>query len=390
MARFTLPRDIYYGRGTLEELKHLKGCKAMVVAGAGAMRREGHLDRALAFLAEAGFAVQLFENVEPDPSIETVMRGAAAMRAFEPDWIVALGGGSPIDAAKAMWIFYEHPELTFEGIITPNSLPPLRKKARFAAASTTSGSASEVTAFSVITDYQRGIKYPLADPELTPDVAIVDPELAFSMPPVLAAHTGMDALSHAVEAYVSTLHSPLTDPLALQAVTMVFDALLPAFEGDLEAREHMHYAQCLAGMAFSNALLGIVHSIAHKLGAAFDGKHIAHGCLNALVLPYAIEYNAPEAGPRYAKLARAAGVSGNTQSELIRGLCAKIDDYNQALNIPGSLEELGIDEREFLDKAPLLARRAVEDACTASNPRAVSPDEMEALLRRCYYGIPGR
>ena len=241
MARFTLPRDIYYGRGALDELKNLQGKKAIIVVGGGSMKRFGFLDRVVANLKEAGMETKLFEGVEPDPSVETVMKGAAAMREFEPDWIVSIGGGSPIDAAKAMWAFYEYPETKFEDLITPFKFPTLRTKAKFAAIPSTSGTATEVTAFSVITDYQKGIKYPLADFNITPDVAIVDPDLADTMPQTLTAHTGMDALTHAIEAYVSTLHTPFTDPLALKAIHMVFDYLPASYEGDKNARE------CFAG-----------------------------------------------------------------------------------------------------------------------------------------------
>ena len=215
MARFTLPRDLYWGKGSLETLKTLTGKKAIIVVGGGSMKRFGFLGQAEEYLKEAGMEVRLFENVEPDPSVETVMKGAAAMREFEPDWIIAMGGGSPIDAAKAMWAFYEYPETSFEDLITPFSFPTLRQKAKFLAIPSTSGTATEVTAFSVITDYEKGIKYPLADFNITPDVAIVDPQLAETMPKKLTAHTGMDALTHAIEAYVSTLHGPFTDPLAI-------------------------------------------------------------------------------------------------------------------------------------------------------------------------------
>ena len=271
MARFTLPRDLYHGKGALDALKDLDGKRAIVVVGGGSMKRFGFLDKVEANLKAAGMEVSLFEGVEPDPSVETVMKGAEAMRQFQPDWIVAIGGGSPIDAAKAMWAFYEYPETTFEQLITPFSFPKLRTKARFCAIPSTSGTATEVTAFSVITDYAKGIKYPLADFNITPDVAIVDPELAETMPKKLTAHTGMDAMTHAIEAYVSTLHCNYTDPLALHAIKMISADLVDSYNGDMDARDRMHDAQCLAGMAFSNALLGIVHSMAHKTGAAYSG-----------------------------------------------------------------------------------------------------------------------
>ena len=388
MARFTLPRDVYYGKGTLEVLKTLKGKKAIVVVGGGSMKRFGFLDKAVDYLKEAGMEVQLFENVEPDPSVETVMRGAKAMQEFQPDWIVAMGGGSPIDAAKAMWAFYEYPETTFEDLITPFNFPELRQKAKFAAIPSTSGTATEVTAFSVITDYEKGIKYPLADFNITPDVAIVDPVIAETMPEKLTAHTGMDALTHAIEAYVSTLNSPFTDPLAIKAIQMVFEYLPASYQKDMSAREQMHYAQCLAGMAFSNALLGIVHSMAHKTGAAFSTGHIPHGCANAIYLPYVIQYNAKDgtAKKRYADIAREVGLTGANDDELVKSLCDKIDGYNVKLSIPKTLKEFGINEEEFKEKVAAIAELAVGDACTGSNPRAITPAEMEKLLNCTYYG----
>ena len=318
MARFTLPRDIYHGTGCLEELKNLKGKKAVLVVGGGSMKRQGFLDRAVNYLKEGGMEVQLIEGVEPDPSVETVMRGAKVMQEFQPDWIVAMGGGSPIDAAKAMWAFYEYPDTKFEDLITPFGFPELRQKARFAAIPSTSGTATEVTAFSVITDYQSGIKYPLADFNITPDVAIVDPDLVMGLPVKQVAYTGMDALTHAIEAYVSTLNCPFTDPLALQAIEMFLEYLPASYNGNKVAREQMHYAQCLAGMSFSNALLGIVHSMAHKTGAAFSTGHIPHGCANAIYLPYVIKYNAkdPVAASRYAEIARRMGLEGTSQQAL--------------------------------------------------------------------------
>lgn len=385
MARFTLPRDLYHGKGSLEALKTLKGKRAIVVVGGGSMKRFGFLDRVESYLREAGMEVELFEGVEPDPSVETVLRGAAAMRKFQPDWIVSIGGGSPIDAAKAMWAFYEYPDVTFESLCIPFNFPELRTKAHFCAIPSTSGTATEVTAFSVITDYQKGVKYPLADFNITPDVAIVDPDLAETMPKKLTAHTGMDAMTHAIEAYVSTLHCDYTDPLALHAIKMVSEDLVASYNGDMAARDRMHNAQCLAGMAFSNALLGIVHSMAHKTGAAYSGGHIVHGCANAMYLPKVIKFNSknPEADKRYGEIAAHIGLKPTTDA-LIQHICA----LNAKLDIPGGIKDYEggiIDEKEFLEKLPKVAELAVGDACTGSNPRAITPAEMEKLLKACYY-----
>lgn len=392
MSRFTLPRDIYHGPGSLSEIAKLKGKKAFVVTGGGSMKRFGFLGKTLEFLREAGMETHVFEGVEPDPSVETVRRGAEEMKIFCPDWIVAIGGGSPIDAAKAMWAFYEHPDISFESLCTPFSFPELRQKAHFCAIPSTSGSATEVTAFSVITDYEKGIKYPLADFNITPDVAVVDPDIAQTMPPKLAAHTGMDAFTHAVEAYVSTLHSEFTDPLALRAISLVSEYLIDSFGGERTAREKMHYAQCLAGMAFSNALLGITHSMAHKTGAAFSGGHIVHGCANAMYLPKVIRFNSrtPEAKKRYADIARSLGLAGSHEEELVSSLIGRIEEMNSQLSIPSCIKDYEggiISEEEFEEKLPSVARLAVEDACTLSNPRKINAGEMEELLRCCYYGI---
>lgn len=388
MARFTLPRDVYYGKGSIGELAKIKGKKAIVVVGGGSMKRYGFLDKVVENLKTAGMEVELFENVEPDPSVETVMKGAKAMTEFQPDWIVSIGGGSPIDAAKAMWAFYEYPEITFEELCIPFNFPELRQKAKFIAIPSTSGTATEVTAFSVITDYDKGIKYPLADFNITPDIAIVDPDLAETMPESLVAHTGMDALTHAVEAYVSTLNGPFTDPLAMEAIEMVFDYLPSSYNGNMESREKMHYAQCLAGMAFSNALLGIVHSMAHKTGAAFSTGHIPHGCANAIYLPYVIKYNSkdPVAKSRYAQISRKLGLMGNTEQSLVNELCKRIDKFNKSMGIPKTLKEFGILEEEFNEKIKTIAELAVGDACTGSNPRTIDPEQMEKLFTSIYYG----
>ena len=345
MARFTLPRDLYHGKGSIAELANLKGKKAIVVVGGGSMKRFGFLDKVEGYLKQAGMEVRLFENVELDPSVETVMRGAAAMREFEPDWIVAMGGGSPIDAAKAMWAFYEYPEVTFEDLITPFSFPTLRTKAKFCAIPSTSGTATEVTAFAVITDYAKGIKY----------------------------------------------------PLALHAIKLIHENLKKSYNGDMAARDTMHDAQCLAGMAFSNALLGIVHSMAHKTGAAYSGGHIIHGAANAMYLPKVIKFNArnAEAAGRYAEIARFIDLPGSTTEELVDALIAELRKMNKELNIPYAIQNYGeggviaeqsiIDEKEFNEKLSEVAKNAIADACTGSNPRIPTQEEMEKLLTAVYY-----
>ncbi|SFC26979.1 iron-containing alcohol dehydrogenase [Butyrivibrio sp. YAB3001] len=399
MARFTLPRDIYHGKGALEALKTFEGKRAMICTGGGSMKRGGFLQKVEDYLKEAGMEVELFEGIEPDPSVETVMKGAEAMQKFQPDWIVAIGGGSPIDAAKAMWIKYEYPDTTFEDMCKVFGLPKLRTKAKFCAISSTSGTATEVTAFSIITNYQKGIKYPIADFEITPDVAIVDPELAHTMPKKLVAHTGMDAMTHAVEAYVSTANCDYTDPLAIHAIEMIMDNLVKSYNEDMDARDAMHNAQCLAGMAFSNALLGIVHSMAHKTGAVFAdlGAHIIHGAANAMYLPKVVAFNAkdPVAKQRYGVIADYMHLGGSNDDEKVKLLIEYLRKMNDDLNIPHSINHYGADglpaevgfvpEDIFLERLHDIAANAILDACTGSNPRQPSQEEMEKLLKCCYY-----
>ena len=401
MGRFTNPRDLYFGEGARHEVKNLKGKRAVIVSGGSSMRRGGFLDDVENDLKSAGFEVAHIEGVESDPSVETVMSGAAKMSEFQPDWIIAIGGGSPIDAAKAMWIKYEYPETTFEDMCKVFGLPELHTKAHFCAISSTSGTATEVTAFSIITDYQKGVKYPIADFQITPDVAIVDPELTYGMPVKLVAHTGMDALTHAIEAYVSTVASMYTDGDALHAIREIVEWLPKSYKGDKEARQHMHDAQCIAGIAFSSGLLGIVHSMAHKTGAAFSGGHIIHGCANAMYLGKVIQFNARDerAKTRYAFIAKEIlHLEGNTEDELVEALVQKIRDINDALDIPQGIKNYGeggtksetsiIDEKEFFEKAPEVARLAIEDACTLSNPRKPTQEEMEQLLKCIYFDLP--
>lgn len=399
MARFTLPRDLYHGKGSLEALKTFTGKKAIVCVGGGSMKRFGFLDKAVSYLKEAGMEVEIFEGIEPDPSVETVMRGAEKMIEFQPDWIIAMGGGSPIDAAKAMWIKYEYPDITFEEMCKVFGLPSLRKKAHFCAISSTSGTATEVTAFSIITNYQDRIKYPIADFEITPDVAIIDPDLAETMPKKLVAHTGMDAITHAIEAYVSTANCDFTDPLAIHAIEMIQTDLVDSYNGDMAKRDAMHNAQCLAGMAFSNALLGIVHSMAHKTGAAFEdyGAHIIHGAANAMYLPKVIAFNAKDetAKARYGVIADYMGLGGTNDDEKVQLLIAYLRKMNDDLNIPHCIKNYGKDsfpteqgfvpEDVFLERLPEIAKNAIADACTGSNPRIPTQEEMEKLLKCCYY-----
>lgn len=397
--RFTLPRDLYHGENALEALKTFTGKRAVICVGGGSMKKFGFLDKAISYLHEAGMEVSIIDGIEPDPSVETVMAGAQKMLEFQPDWIIAMGGGSPIDAAKAMWIKYEYPECTFEDMCKVFGLPKLRTKAKFCAISSTSGTATEVTAFSIITDYQKGIKYPIADFEITPDVAIVDPALAETMPKKLVAHTGMDAMTHAVEAYVSTANCDYTDPLAIFAIKMIQNDLVDSYNGDMKKRDSMHNAQCLAGMAFSNALLGIVHSMAHKTGAAFAdfGAHIIHGAANAMYLPKVIAFNAKNevAKKRYGVIADYMGLGGNNDDEKVQLLIAYLRKMNDDLNIPHCIKNYGADsypcengfvpEEVFLERLPEIAKNAIGDACTGSNPRIPTQEEMEKLLKCCYY-----
>ena len=384
MARFTLPRDLYFGPGAMQELKCLKGYKkAFIVTGGSSMKRTGFLQKLDNILKETGLETKIYDGVEPDPSIERVYDGAKAMREFEPDVIVAIGGGSPMDAAKAMWVFYEYPEKTFDDIKDPFTMPQLRKKAIFVAIPSTSGTASEVTAFSVITDYSTGIKYPLADFEITPDIAVLDTDIPMTMPKTLTAHTGMDALTHAIEAYVAGARSEFSDPLALQAISDIFDCLVDSYNGDAEARGKMHIAQCLAGMSFSNALLGIAHSLAHKTGAVF---HIPHGCCNAILLPSVIQYNSRVCMERYAQIARVIGLPGATDKQLVNSLVDAIREMNKKLGIAQTYKENGVSEEMFNEHCEAIAENAVKDPCTGANPRPIDKENMLKVLKCAYYG----
>lgn len=384
MFRFTLPRDIYFGENATEKLECLKGYnKAIIVTGGKSMQANGFIDKLERVLKKINIKTKLFSGVEPDPSIETVMRGAEAMKEFEPDVIIAIGGGSPLDAAKAMWVFYENPEYKFQDIITPFTMPKLRQKAIFVAIPSTSGTASEVTAFSVITDYSTKIKYPLADYEITPDIAVLDTEIPRTMPKDLIAVTGMDALTHAFEAYASKVSNPITDCLAIKAITMISENLERAYDGDPNAMSEVHLAQCMAGMAFSNALLGISHSLAHKTGATFG---ISHGMCNAILLPNVVEFNRKTAERKYADIASAMGYDEGTDKQKVNKLVRKLKKLNTSLNLPNSYKEAGVSEDIYLKNSDNIVENALIDPCTASNPRSINKSEMYDVLKNAYYG----
>ena len=365
----------------------------------------GYVDKAVYHLQKKGFKIEVFSEVEPDPSVDTVNKGVAAMNAFQPDVIIALGGGSPIDAAKGMWLFYEQPEVSFESLrlkfmdIRKRAFkfPELGRKAKFVGIPTTSGTGSEVTAFAVITDKQNGVKYPLADYELTPDVAIIDPELVMTVPKTVTADTGIDVLTHAIEAYVSVLASDYTDALALKALELVFAYLPTAYcDGSTKvAREKMHNASTLAGMAFTNAFLGINHSLAHILGGKF---HVAHGRANAVLMPHVIAYNASQptklvaypqyekyrAPERYAEIARFLGLPASSTEEGVQSLIEAIKALMTKVKIPLTLAECGIERETFEQAIPEMANIAFGDQCTISNPRLPLVTELEGIYRAAY------
>lgn len=379
MDSFLIPPNVQFSEDSLDYLSTLKGNKAVLVTGGSSMRKFGFLDKSSKLLAKAGIESMVIDGVEPNPSVKTVIDGKEKMLDFEPDWIIAIGGGSALDAAKIMWAFYEHPDLEFEDIIEVNSIPELRNKAKFIAIPSTSGTASEITAFSVITDTEKKIKYPIVSPEIIPDIAIVDPQIPATMPPHITANTGMDVLAHAIEAYVSTNASDYTDPLAMKAINIVFDYLETAVEdGDnMEAREKMHNASTMAGMAFSNSSLGIVHSLAHKIGGEL---HITHGLANAVLMPYVIEYNYDSAQDKF----------NNIENNLeINSLADAIRELNKKVGIPSSFQEidwLDYSDEDFENIVDRMSKNALEDPCTLTNPEEPSVKDMKTIYENAYYG----
>lgn len=388
MSRFTIPRNIFYGPGSMKELANIRGIHRAFIVTDNMMPQLGVLKKLEDILTGAGLATYAYTKVENDPSIETVMDGAKQMLEFEPDFIVALGGGSCIDAAKGMWIFYEHPELTFADLAASTErIPQLRKKAQLAAIPSTSGTGSEVTSFAVISDHKAKVKYPIVDYAITPDIAVLDEEITATMPAKLVAYTGLDALCHGIEAYVAKKRSNFTNPLAIHAITIIFGYLESSFDGNLDSRGEMHIAQCMAGMAFTNAELGITHSIAHSIGGVFG---LPHGLCNAILMPYVIKYNCRNraAMRHYANIARRLGLEGLREMNLVNSLIRAINDIEDYMNIPKNFYDAGISEYRFMSEKESIAQNAFKDKCTSSNPREASVDDLLHIIECAYYGKP--
>ncbi|WP_040949986.1 bifunctional acetaldehyde-CoA/alcohol dehydrogenase [Gorillibacterium massiliense] len=409
MQWFKVPSKIYFEKGATQYLAKMPDISRVMIVTDPVMVKLGYVEKVEHYLRkrQSPVTIEVFSDVEPDPSTTTVDRGVDMMRRFQPDCIIALGGGSPMDAAKAMWLFYEYPDTDFNALKQKfmdirkriYKYPRLGQKAKFVAIPTTSGTGSEVTSFSVITDKNQGnTKYPLADYELTPDVAIVDPEYVYSLPKVAVADTGLDVLTHAIEAYVSVMANDFTDGLALKAIQLVFENLEKSYAtADPAAREHMHNASTMAGMAFANSFLGINHSLAHKWGAEF---HTSHGRTNAILMPHVIKYNAQKptkfasfpkythfiADQRYAEIARFLGLPAKTTEEGVNSLIAAIRKLNKTMGIQDTFQEVGIGEKEFEARVDYLADRAFEDQCTTANPRMPLVTELAEIYRNAYYG----
>lgn len=379
MSKLFLAGEVFHGVGTLAELKNLKGKKAMIVIGGHSVHKNGVLNKAESYLKEAGLETALFEGVEPDPSVDTVLRGAEAFSKFNPDWIIGLGGCSAIDAAKAMWIYYEYPDTKFEDIAKPFSVPPLRKKAKFVAIPSTSGTGTEMTGLAVITDRRKNIKYPVVSYELTPDIAIVDGEICATMPAHVTANTGLDALTHCVEAYVSNIDDNYADAFAKGGTELAFAWLVKAVKdpNDLVARQKMHDASCLGGFAFTNAWLGIVHSLAHQIGAVYG---IPHGCANALLLPNVIRFNSKSTN-RYADLAKIVN------RETAEDFAQAVERLRADAGVISSIKEYGISKEEWNKNLDIIAGNAMNDPCTGFNPRKPTKEELARIYEDCYAGV---
>lgn len=410
MQWFKIPEKIYHEMHSIQYLEKMENVERVMIVTDRMMVQLGYAEKLAYHLRKRRnpVMIEIFADVEPDPSVDTVLNGAEAMRKFNPDTIIALGGGSAMDAAKGMWLFYENPEADFEDLRLKFAdirkrvykFPKLGRRAKMVAIPTTSGTGSEVTSFAVITDKVNNIKYPLADYELTPDVAIIDPQFVMSVPAAVTADTGLDVLTHAIEAYVSVMATDYTDALAMKAIQMVFKYLPISYRGGdtaegREAREKMHNASCMAGMAFANAFLGVNHSLAHKLGSEF---HIPHGRANAILLPHVVEYNAqlptkfaafPKyksfvADKKYAEIAKVLGLKADTVEQGVLSLVQAIKDLMKELNMPMSVEECGIDKDTYFAAIERLALDAFDDQCTPANPRLPLVTELHEIYKNIY------
>ena len=410
MLWFKVPPKVYFKRGATDlALKELKGKKRAFIVTDRYLFNSGTVYNVTNVLEEIGVDYQIFFDVKPDPTISTINDALSMVRTYEPDVIIALGGGSPIDAAKIVWLMYEHPETVFEDIAMRFldirkricELPELGQKAMMVAIPTTSGTGSEVTPFAVITDDKTHVKYPVADYALTPNMAIIDPNFVDTMPQGLCAASGIDALTHAIEAYVSALATNFTNSPALEATKLIFRYLPRSYKGGKEdpvAREKIHYASCLAGMAFANSFLGLCHSMAHKLGAAFN---IPHGIANALIINQVIRYNStdcprkqcifpqykfPNAKAKYGQIADELNLGGKDDNEKVELLINAITQLKKDINIPLSIKEYGISEKDFNDKLDELVVLAFDDQCTGANPAYPLMDEIRELFKKAYSG----
>lgn len=384
MKSFRVPKDIVFGWGSLSYLKEIKGKRAFIVTDK-IIESLGFVDKIEAYLKEAGLETKVYSEVEPDPSRDTVEKGAKLMSEFEPDWIVGLGGGSSIDAAKGMWVFYEYPNLAWDQAF--GVLPPLRQKARFIAIATTSGTGSEVTCAAVITNrnVQPHVKNVIAGNEITPDIAITDPELASNMPPKVTAATGMDVLTHAIESYTSIAATEIDKALALKAIQMVFRSLPKAYADGRNqvAREDMHTASLIAGMAFTNSFLGIVHSLAHQLGSQYG---IPHGLANSLMLPYVIQFNSIAVPELYAEIASGLNIEYQDNRDAVNKLVKSIYQLQKDVGQPHNIKDAGVDETTFLDRLDATSENGLNDICTYCNPRVPVVEDMKNIYMAAYYG----
>lgn len=413
MLWFRAPQKIYMKKGclpvALDELKNVLGRKKAFIVTDTFLYQNGYTKPITDKLDEMGIIHTTFYNVAPDPTLECAKQGTQAMREFGPDCIIAVGGGSAMDAGKIMWVMYEHPEADFMDMAMRfmdirkrvYTFPKMGEKAYFIAIPTTSGTGSEVTPFAVITDEKTGVKYPLADYELLPNMAIVDADMMMNQPRGLTSASGIDALTHALEAYASMMATDYTDGLALKATKMIFEYLPRAYEkgaADPEAREKMANASTIAGMAFANAFLGVCHSMAHKLGAFF---HLPHGIANALMIDEVLRFNAasvpvkmgtfpqyqyPHTLERYAEIADYLGIKGKNNEEKLENLIKAIDELKEKVGIKKNIKDYGIDEKEFLDKLDEMSEQAFDDQCTGANPRYPLISEIRQMYLNAYYG----